>query len=265
MDNAVRNDDSKSIALVATLHDPSGSMAPFLQKTVPVLRQLYQHLIVIATRSTAATTVGGLRAGAIRVDADGGKDIGENRRRVLRRAVEDTGAAYVHYCDLDRLFYWVLNHPDELAEVVTRVIPTADYVAIGRTPGAFATHPPVQQELESMTNEVFSALAQRQMDVTAGSCGIGQAAARYLLGRSREMSNATDTEWPSLIRWAEQYRLEYVAVDGLAFETTTFAGEAAWTAAHTAGNWAKRARLAHESIAAAIRVHGAASQGERKL
>jgi hypothetical protein len=47
--------------------------------------------------------------------------------------------------------------------------------------------------------------------------------------------------------------VKYVAVDGLAFETVFF-DSTAHERAHTAGNWAKRARLAHDSIRATIRI-----------
>jgi len=241
--------------LISTLHDPQGQMAPFLKKSVPLLTQLYQYLVVIATPETASTTVTGLRAGGIRVDLDGNQHIGENRRRVLSRGLAATEATYVHYCDLDRLLYWVLHYSDELVQVVKQVIPVVDYTAIGRTAAAFASHPPVQQELEGMTNEVFSALFGREMDVTAGSCGISRPAGHYLLRHSRETSNATDTEWPSLIGDAGDLHVGYVAVEGLAFETAFFHGEEVYEQAHTAANWARRARLAHDSIRAAIRVH----------
>lgn len=243
--------------LISTLHDPQGQMAPYLKKSVPFLTQLYQYLVVIATSETASTTVTGLRAGGIRVDLDGNENIGENRRRVLDRGLAATEVAYVHYCDLDRLLYWVLHHSHELVQVVKQVIPAADYTAIGRTAAAFASHPLVQQELEGMTNEVFSALFGHEMDVTAGSCGISRAAGRYLLRHSREMSNATDTEWVSLIEVAEDMHVGYVAVQGLAFETAFFHGEEVYEQAHTAANWARRAKLAHDSIRAAIRVQRA--------
>lgn len=258
MENVTEESANRKVVLVSTLHDPQGRMAPFLRNTVPFLTQLYQYLLVVATRTTAAATVAGLRNASIRVDLDGDEHVGENRRRVLGRGLADTEAAFVHYCDLDRLLYWVMHHPDELAQVVTEVIGDADYTAIGRTTSAFASHPPVQQELEGMTNEVFSALAGRgEMDVTAGSCAISRPAGEYLLRHSREASNATDTEWPALIGRAAPFCLSYVAVEGLAFETATFYGEDVYEQADTAANWAKRARLAHDSIAAAIRVHKA--------
>lgn len=255
MENITKERTNTKIVLASTLHDPQGRMAPFLQKTVPFLTELYQYLVVIATPETAVATVTGLRNAGIRVDEDGDEHIGENRRRVLGRGLADTEAAYAHYCDLDRLLYWVLHHSDELVRVVTKVIGEADYTAIGRTAAAFASHPPVQQELESMTNEVFSALCGRAMDVTAGSCGISRPAGEYLLRHSLEASNATDTEWPSLVGRVARFRLGYVAVEGLAFETATFQGEGVYAQAHSADNWARRARLAHDSIAAAIRVH----------
>jgi hypothetical protein len=74
--------------------------------------------------------------------------------------------------------------------------------------------------------------------------------------RSIEQSNATDTEWPLIVRHLVEPELsvEYVAVQGLEFETPTFFGPQTFRRANTSENWRLRVQLCRESIEAALRV-----------
>ena len=229
-------------------------MAPFLADRLSFLAQLYQVMAVVATLETAGETLELLREAGAAVWDDGDGQIGKNRRRALAAGMEQGETAFFHYCDFDRLLHWALHHPHELERVAAQEIPQADYTAIGRTAGAFASHPPAQQELERMTNEVVSFILGEEMDVTAGSSGVSRAAARALVTDSVEKSNATDAEWPIIVRRQPEMRVRHIRVQGLAFETATFYGEGVYSRADTANNWAHRARLARESIAAAIRL-----------
>jgi hypothetical protein len=229
-------------------------MARFVPACLPFISQLYQHLFVIATPGTAAETVAPLNDVGAHLHCDGDEHVGENRRRILRRAVESCDAPYLHYCDFDRLLHWTMYHRDELPRVVQHDTQRADYTAIGRNDDAFASHPPVQCELEAMTNRVFSFTFGQEMDVTAGSCAISRPAAAFLIENSIEMSNATDTEWPMLVGLGAGLRVQFVAVRGLEFETATFYGEEVYEQADNPQNWRKRTQLARDSIEAVIRV-----------
>lgn len=229
-------------------------MASFLADRLSLLTQLYQVMAVVATPETAGETVALLQEAGAAVWDDGDGRIGKNRRRALAAAMEAGDTPFFHYCDFDRLLHWAVHHPQELARVARREIPQADYTAIGRTAEAFATHPPVQQELEGMTNELFSFIYGEEMDVTAGSSGTSRAAARALVAHSVEMSNATDAEWPMIVQQQPGLRVRHIRVQGLAFETATFYGTGVYNEVDTADNWAQRARLARESMAAAMRV-----------
>ncbi|MFW6063138.1 MAG: hypothetical protein ACOC9V_03090 [Chloroflexota bacterium] len=244
----------KEAALISTLHDPEGRMARFLPDSLPFLVKLYQFMLVVATPATAADTTDRLREAGVRVHGDGNEHVGENRRRALSRALQREQDVVYHYCDFDRLLHWTEHHRSELQQVVTRDLWKADYVALGRTEAAFASHPAVQRELESVTNRVFSFAFGREMDVTAGSCGISRTAAKFLVQHSTEMSNATDTEWPMLIGQRAGLPVSYVATQGLEFETATFYGPDVFEEAHSADNWARRARLARHSIEAVLRL-----------
>lgn len=229
-------------------------MARFLPESLPFLIQLYQFMLVVATPATAAATADPLRQAGVRLHSDGNRHVGENRRRALSRALQHRPDIVYHYCDFDRLLHWAMNHRPELEQVVTEKIFEADYVALGRTKAAFASHPAVQRELESVTNHVFSFAFGREMDVTAGSCGVSRAAGEFLVQHSREMSNATDTEWPMLIGQHPGLSVSYVPTQGLEFETATFYGPDVFAEAHSADNWARRARLARLSIEAVLRL-----------
>lgn len=229
-------------------------MVPFMAKCLSLLTQLYQYMAVVATPQTAKETLAPLRQAGADVWDDGDGQIGKNRRWALAAGVERGGTPFYHYCDFDRLLHWAWHEPEELERVTQQQVPRAGYTAIGRTEAAFASHPPVQQELEGMTNEVFSFIVGEEMDVTAGSSGCSRAAARMLVQRSIETSNATDAEWPMIIRQHTRLGVQQIRVEGLAFETATFHGNGVYETAHTADNWAQRARLARASVAAAIRV-----------
>ncbi len=259
------NTDSRT-GLVATLHDPAGRMLPFLESALPQLRRLYAAMDVVATAGTDSRMVDVLRRSEARVSTDGSAEIGANRRQALAGGMAREGADFLHYCDLDRLLHWACHYPDELRATVSEAIPAADYLVLGRTPAAFAGHPAAQRESEWLTNRVFSHTFGVEMDVTAGSCGLSRRAASAILRCSQEPTNATDTEWPMIIsRLAPaDFTLAYLQVQGLEYETATFYGPEAFTAANTPDNWARRLTLARESIEAVLRLsrHPAAENGK---
>ena len=168
--------------------------------------------------------------------------------------------------------HWAANFPEELAKLpdeISRDQPRAWYVCLGRTPRAFATHPRVQRETETHSNQVISLLTGRTLDATAGACWIARPAADVILSESIETSNATDLEWPALIAVRDRSRLGGRRVEGLEFETATFhqrdiraaGGLEAWLAQHYDRKDVREARirLMTESVRAALRVFDGAA------
>ncbi len=253
--------------LVSTLHDPAGRMLPFLERALPYLCRLYVKLDVVATAGTDSRTVDALRMGGVQISADGTAEIGTNRRQALARGMAQGKSEFLHYCDLDRLLHWACHYRDELSTTALEAIPGADFLVLGRTAAAFAGHPTAQRELESLTNRVFSHVFGAEMDVTAGSCGLSRRAAETILRYSQEPTNATDTEWPMIIsRLAPaDVTVSYLQVQGLEYETATFYGPEAFTAADTAENWVRRATLARDSIEAVLRLSRYPENGRGKL
>jgi len=237
-------------------------MHEFLAQCMPHLTSLYPFLIVVATPASSQQTMKLLAMHDAEVYPEGSRHVGESRRRALNLGLKHREAQHFHYCDFDRLLHWTLHYPDELRAIVTHTIPQSDFLVIGRTAGAFDTHPPAQKETERLTNRVFSYIfgRSRTMDAVAGSCGMSRPAAEQILPSSTALSNATDTEWPMIIHRLAQPKLrpklsiDYVEVRGLEFETPTFYGEETFEHADTAESWLLRVRLCRESVEAAMRV-----------
>jgi len=250
------NPDKPQVGLVATLHDPAGCMLPFLPRCLPLLTTLYHSLSVIVTPETAPELLAELAQAGVELLPEGTPEIGVNRRQALALGLAHKENVAFHYCDFDRLLYWVLHEPAELCRLITEAMPPAGYLALGRTPEAFASHPLVQLQLESLTNQVFSHIFGAEMDVTAGSCAFTRPVAEFLLAHSTEPTNATDTEWPMLVRFVAgaEMPVHYQAVAGLAFETATFHGADVFRRADNPQNWRRRTILARDSIAAALRL-----------
>jgi hypothetical protein len=241
---------------MSTLHDPEGRMVKFLHQCLPHLVDLYQFLVIVATPTTSQRTTDILVMHQAQVCLEGSEHVGESRRKALKLGLKHRHARHFHYCDFDRLLHWTLHYPDELRSVILNVIPRSDFLVIGRTPEAFDSHPPAQKETEEVVNRVFSFILGTPMDVVAGSCGMSRPAAEQITQKSIEQSNATDTEWPLIVRHLVKPKLsvEYIAVHGLEFETPTFFGAETFRRANTPGNWRLRVQLCRKSVEAAIRV-----------
>lgn len=139
------------------------------------------------------------------------------RHRVMSLALT-TPADHVQYCDMDRLIRWLELRPDELAQVVQKT-QTVDMLIVGRTPYANMTHSRTLTETERVPNMVFSHWFGREIDFAAGSRGFSRRAVELVLGHSTD-DNALwmDAAWAVLVRRAG-YTWDYVAVDGLDWET----------------------------------------------
>lgn len=246
--------NSAAVGMVSTLHVTSDAYLHHLPTTIPQLQTLYRFLAVVATPQSDPRTLLWLEGAGVVVARVGSAEIGSSRRAALQLGLDQGDAGHIHYCDFDRLLHWQMHCPDELQQVVTAQIPLADYSAIGRTEAALATHPPVQIACETLTNRVCSHTLGRSMDVTAGSNGTSIAAAAHIVAHSSEVTNATDCEWPLLIDNHPALSLQFIATDGLSFETATFFGEGVYAQADSAENWGKRVQLARESVDAVLRL-----------
>ncbi len=178
------------------------------------------------------------------------------RYTALRLALQSS-APWIHYADLDRLLRWVEQQPTEWLETLSR-IQTFDYLVIGRTPAAYATHPQALVQTEALSNAVISSLVGKSMDVSAGSKGFSRQAASYVVEHTRPgHALGTDGEWTVILKKAG-FQLGYVEVAGLDWESADrYQSRAADShrqrqaaAAYDSDpeNWARRVAVADEII-----------------
>ncbi len=229
------------------------------------LRRLYSSAHIIATPQTDARLITLLSAAGAAVSTGADSRIGAGRRLALCDAVQ-AGAATVHYCDFDRLLHWLRVAPAELQAVLDQLTAprTFDYLILGRTAAAFATHPRVQRETETVTNRAFSAWFGHPADVGAGSCGVTARGAALIARHSDEPTNATDAEWPAIVQCLAPGRVRYRATEGLSFETADYyAAEIGRAGSETQWReqvyeqpemWLQRLELSHNSVRAMLAV-----------
>lgn len=250
------------VALVSTLHDPDGRMVDATSRLYGRITNLYEGVAVVPTPTTSPRLLDALPGAIVRPLAESNGSIGVGRRHALRLGIE-SGAPHLHYCDFDRVLHWIERYPEELDSVI-EAIQRHDYLILGRTDRAFATHPRVQRDTEAITNHAFSLWYGKPVDVTAGSCGVSRQAAGLLLQRSTAPTNATDAEWPALVALSEGHLVGYLETEGLEFETPDYfrdeiarAGSLdAWLEERSRplAAWIARTRLTLESLESALAV-----------
>lgn len=260
-----------TVALALVVYEPEGQLLPLLQAHLPELVARYAALIAFCSRTTHPAILETLEHHGVMVRFDGGEPrgitrIGGKRRETVRAAL-DAATSHVHLCDFDRALHWVAHYPQEM-EQVAAAITRHDFLVLGRTPRAWATHPPYQTRTEVIFNHVFRLSTGLAWDVGAGARGLSRRAAESLLENSADESVGSDAEWPLLmLRQRERgFQVGYRACDGLEFETAdrcaadiAAAGSyAAWEARMGADprRWAFRLQVA-QLIAEAVARHHA--------
>ncbi|MCB9452010.1 MAG: hypothetical protein H6672_11260 [Anaerolineaceae bacterium] len=202
-----------SVALATTFH-PRGEIGR-LQRLYPQLQALYDHIIISMPPVAGQEDVEQVKSlqGVVAFV----NDEWPKGRYMALKAVSETDADYVQYADMDRLLRWLETRPDELRQTVNH-IQQSEYLVIGRTEQAWATHPQAMFQTEHIINRVFSTLLGQEMDFGAGSKGLNRAAVKYLVQHAaQDRALGADTEWAILLHHAG-FRVEGVCVDGLDWE-----------------------------------------------
>jgi hypothetical protein len=253
------------VTLITTVHDPEGRLLRGFEAGRDALAS-YAAVHVFATAPTDRRLVAALEETGAHVVGGPTGVAGLGQREVLAAAI-GAGAGDVLLYDLDRWLHWNATYPDELRRLpdrISRELPGAWYVCLGRTERALATHPQTQVLPETATNRALSAVTGQCLDATAGAAWIRRSAAELILEGSSATSKATDLEWPALVHRAAPGQLGGLFIEGLEFETPDAYPEEiaragsreAWIAATYDHPAVMRARLqlAADSIAALERV-----------
>jgi len=204
-----------SRVIAASPWQPRGELARFV-RYYPRLQAIFDGGLVVALPPTES------QAEAETLNALGVRHAfyeGYNGRHLVVRMALETDAAFVFYCDMDRLIRWLELRPDELRETVQRA-QTTDSLIIGRTPQAYATHSRTLIETERIPNRMFSHYFGCAMDFSAGARGLSRRAAAFVMRHGGDDENALwmDAGWAVLVKRAG-YAWDYVEVEGLDWET----------------------------------------------
>lgn len=206
---------NQNICLISTVHDPAGKLAPFIRKYLPLLVDIYGEIRVNVTEKTHLETWKALgKHGSIGKTAGNGA---EGRRRALRLGLE-TDCETFHYCDFDRILYWVAHHPRELERIIENSGDVRTFIILERSVHAIKSHPIFQRLTEGIANFVFSEWYSdnHALDFLSGSRLISRPCVLEILWYSKENNAAAiDFEWPTILG---RERVVYQSVDGLAYE-----------------------------------------------
>ncbi|GAC1548367.1 MAG: hypothetical protein NVS2B7_24250 [Herpetosiphon sp.] len=264
-----------NVTLAATLHDPADRQLQQALRVLPHLRAAYTSIVVLASDTTGTATTTALSSAGItllqRQEAGDLASLGAVRRDLVQRAHSARPESHIHLCDWDRIIHWAEQWPAELDNTVA-TLPTVDFLILGRTPRAFASHPRVQRDTESLINAAFEYAWGQPLDICAASRGLSPRAARLLIAGCDEESIGNDGAWPLFMARDPTLRISYLATEGLDWETPDrYSAEIAragnldaWIAAFDAdlANWEFRAHLALVEIQAIRRWHRPAPSGD---
>lgn len=248
---------------LATTWFPRGEF-PRFTRMLPLLEENYAWIVISYLPNDDPRNVDRFISGEIsshsRVVFFGNDDPKTGRYLAVKKALETT-ADFIHYTDMDRLLHWVETNPEEWKRSLEKIA-HSDCVIFGRTAAALMTHPEALTRTEQISNRVVSNFLNEEMDVSAGSKSFSRSAAQYLVDHCRpDNSIGTDAEWPISLKKAG-FRLHYVPVEGLDWESADHflpqaanrAEQAQAAKAYDADpeHWSRRVDIADEIIRSAI-------------
>ena len=209
-----------SVALAFTTHDPRGDLLKVASERLPKITSIYPEIYAVPTDSTDRRLIDLLESHGvhvkIQVDGEGLEHVADARRMALREALSGD-CSHIHFIDLDRVLLWATLHPEEL-ESVAGLIPYHEFLILGRTYGAFQTHPRSQIATEEMAHRVASLILGMEVDVTGASRGLSRRAAELVLKHSKVIYFNTDSEWPLIVKHRSDMEVTWLNVQGLEFE-----------------------------------------------
>lgn len=243
------------------MHDPDCRLLRAMLPAFAPLLNAHRSAYVVISWNTHQEVADALTKMGFTWEREERAGVGASRRQALAMA-RRAGEQYLHYCDFDRALHWAFHYPEEMARALA-TIPDHDFLVIGRTPRAFASHPACMVRTESIANDVFALRFGLAWDLCAAARGLSARAADLLLRESKVLGVGTEGEWPALILQEGKLRAGYVEVEGMEFETAdrhpeevaAAGGVEAWTAreSESAENWTKRLGFAYAIANACLR------------
>jgi SAM-dependent methyltransferase len=242
-----------SIALAAAWR-PRGEFNRFLE-LLPQFQSAFSGITITLPPETEEDVLISLKD-LPQVSADLTPDWSWGRFKALEGALQYP-CSHIQYADFDRLLRWVETKPEEWQKILTMIC-EEDCLIVGRSDKAYQTHPQALIQTEAISNQVISQIMGMTVDVSAGSKGFSRQAAEYIVANCVPgHALATDAEWPIILN-RSGYKVSYVTVDGLDWESAdryrekaaNLQGQRAAAENYDADpqNWARRIEVAQEII-----------------
>lgn len=213
---------TSSIILSSTYHDPHFRLKSLLVTALPMIKKIFSQKIVYCTPSTKDAAYEFLTNEGFQVIISESMKQVENYKKSIKIAidyVENPQVQKIFYIDFDRLIHWINSYPDEFQNIF-KINSDIDYLHIGRTSRAFETHPSTQKETEKIINELGSkTLGFKETRDIISVCYFFT---KELGEKFLEFKNFTTTgfycAWP-IIFWKYASKKRYIEVEGLEWET----------------------------------------------
>jgi len=208
------------IITVTTLHDPESRMIPKIQQVLSDVIRICGPIIVVCTKETTEDCADLITKKGCIVIHNHGQGYVQNYRLAVKKALDTAHhEEKFFYCDFDRLLHWYITFPDELKALLSREVQT-DFLLIGRTSRAFATHPITQTATESIINQIGSKILNftQTRDVIVASWICDQTLAKKLLQLNTITKTGFYVFWP-IMMWLWAKDGEYLETEGQEWET----------------------------------------------
>ena len=208
-----------TIALAATWN-PRGELGRF-EQLLPELEELYAHIVIsfppVADDRVVRLFIEGKFSARSNITLVQNQVWSWGRYMALHQALQ-VPVTHIHYADMDRLLRWVETRPVEWRKAVA-LIETGNFLIMGRSVPAYATHPQALVRTEAISNRLISQLVGQVLDVSAGSKGFSRQAAQFLVDHTQPgRALGADGAWTVLLHRAG-FQIDYLEVDGLDWET----------------------------------------------
>lgn len=204
--------------LITTIHDPNKKLINDISRYSPEIKVIFDGIYICVSDATdrqITEICSGCFSDVKVIKKNGAADA---RRKTLMYALDNMKTTQqIMYCDFDRLLTWIKYDKEELTNLVNRANQDVDtdYLIVGRTKKAFATHPSSWRDTEVITNKMSElAFGIEQLDITAGAAIFTIESGEKIAKMSKH--SHTDCEWPKII-FDAALRIGETKVNGLCY------------------------------------------------